>query len=71
MWGPSRPDPDPPAPPPIIIPAPVSPESNQIVSGDPKRRRAMARAAGRRGTILTGSRGVLGEANVGKTLLGN
>ena len=68
-----RPSPPPP-PPPAPVSAPTAyadPESNKIVSGSQKRKRAQAGAAVRRGTIMTGSRGVLGEANIGKTLLGS
>jgi len=64
--GPSRPATPPPPPPPPPAPAPA-PEQN-VISPNNDRRRAIA--AGRRDTQLTGSRGVLTQANVGKTLLG-
>jgi hypothetical protein len=59
----------PPAPAPAPIAAPAPPvDAEIIVSGDQKRKRALAGAAGRR-NILSGSND-LGAANVGKTLLG-
>lgn len=67
----SRPSPPPPPPPPPPAPVAVTPESNEIVSGSQNRKRALAGAAGRRANILTSSSGVLGDANVGKTLLGS
>ena len=68
----SAPSPAPaPAPAPAPPPAPIaSPEDNTIVSGSSARKRSRAIAAGRGGN-LTGRRGVLGEANIGKTLLGS
>ena len=55
----------------LSAPVAVTPESNEIVSGSQNRKRALAGAAGRRANILTSSSGVLGDANVGKTLLGS
>jgi len=63
---PARPAPPPPPPPP---PPPTDPEDGVIVSGSQGRKRALAGAAGRRGTVLTG--GNLGAPNIGKTLLGS
>lgn len=48
----------------------ATPEDNTIVSGGSAKKRSRAIAAGRGGN-LTGNRGVLGDANVGKTLLGS
>lgn len=61
----------PPAPTPVAAPAPMAtPEDNTIVSGGSAKKRSRAIAAGRGGN-LTGNRGVLGDANIGKTLLGS
>jgi hypothetical protein len=49
----------------------VDPEDNVLVSGGSSKNRQRAIAGGRnRQSILTGARGVLGDANTGKTLLG-
>ncbi len=56
------------APAPAPAPAP-SPSQEVVVSGDQNRKRAIVGAAGRSSTILTGSNN-LGQANIGKTLLG-
>ena len=56
--------PTPPAP--VAAPAPEG-DGTSVTQKDAKRRLA---AAGRSQNILTGSRGTLGDPNVGKTLLG-
>ena len=58
-----------PAPAPAPIAPPPPPEQEVVVSGDQKRKRALAGASGRSSNILTGSND-LGQANIGKTLLG-
>ena len=65
---PSRPAPAPaPAAAPAPAPAPAAGD-NTIVSGGSEKKRNKAK--GRRATVLTGSRGDLGTANIGKALLG-
>ena len=64
------PSPPPPLPPPPLLSPPPVPGEDTIVTGDQKRKRALAGAAGR-DSILTGAGGVAGEANLGtRSLLG-
>ena len=68
---PSRPAPAPApaaAPAPAPAPAAAAARDNTIVSGGSEKKRNKAK--GRRATVLTGSRGDLGTANIGKALLG-
>ena len=65
---PSRPAPAPaPAAAPAPAPAPAAGD-NTIVSGGSEKK--LNKAKGRRATVLTGSRGDLDTANIGKALLG-
>ena len=67
-----RPAPVPPPPPPVQMPAPPATVIDPAVKSARKNeKKAAAQLAGRKSTILTGSQGVLEEANTSKkTLLG-
>ena len=71
--GSSRPAPVPPPPPPVQMPAPPATVIDPSVKAARKNeKKAAAQLAGRKSTILTGSKGDLTEANTTKkTLLGN
>jgi hypothetical protein len=68
-----RPAPVPPPPPPVQMPAPPATVIDPAVKSARKNeKKAAAQLAGRKSTILTGSQGVLEEANTTKkTLLGS
>ena len=68
-----RPAPVPPPPPPVQMPAPPATVIDPAVKNARKNeKKAAAQLAGRKSTILTGSQGVLEEANTTKkTLLGS
>ena len=68
-----RPAPVPPPPPPVQMPAPPATVIDPAVKNARKNeKKAAAQLAGRKSTILTGSKGVLDDANTTKnTLLGS
>ena len=68
-----RPAPVPPPPPPVQMPAPPATVIDPAVKNARKNeKKAAAQLAGRKSTILTGSQGVLDDANTSKkTLLGS
>ena len=68
-----RPAPVPPPPPPVQMPAPPATVIDPAVKSARKNeKKAAAQLAGRKSTILTGSKGVLDDANTTKkTLLGS
>jgi hypothetical protein len=68
MSSPKPPPPPPPPAPPPEAPKPADPATKAARTAE---KRTAAQMAGRKGTILTGSRGVLAEADTSrKTLLG-
>ena len=71
-FGRSKPAPPPPPPPPVQLPAAVPTQASASVKAARKNeKQALALNTGRKSTILTGSRGLLTEANIQKkTLLG-
>jgi hypothetical protein len=71
-FGGSKPAPPPPPPAAVKMPAPPATQIDPAVKSARKNeKKAAAQLAGRQSTILTGSRGVLEEANTSKkTLLG-